>query len=43
MAETAGIKEIELEGHIYTQLSMCKALEMDEIREVFCMCHELRF
>ena len=21
---------------------MCEALEMDEIREVFCMCHELR-
>jgi hypothetical protein len=23
-------------------LSMCETLEMDEIREVFCMCHELR-
>ena len=28
---------------IELQLSMCKALEMDEIREVFCMCHELLF
>jgi hypothetical protein len=28
---------------VYMQFSMCEALEMDEIREVFCMCHELRF
>jgi hypothetical protein len=28
---------------VYMPFSMCEALEMDEIRKVFCMCHELRF
>ena len=29
--------------HIYILLSMCESLDMDEIREVFCMCHAFRF
>jgi hypothetical protein len=28
---------------VYIPFSMCEVLEMDEIRKVFCMCHELRF